>query len=215
MGSSVFLSKERTNSSPSALGARGARARLRPPSRPLVASEPHPHLSSATPGPLCLQSALCPLRAGLAPGHVMEPRGPVLGPQPHPLLRRALPQMKWGAGRNLPLPPPGGRDELRARPGFSISQQQDSWASRAAGLGRAPAGDPPSPARTPGSLGPGGQRVPWGARRASELGTEGPYLWEPDLCPTPTISDGSLASGTAPPFSWRLPSCSLCFRGLM
>lgn len=65
----------------------------------------------------------------------MEPYRPVLGPhQPHPLLRRALPQMGGGGGGgglqegiSGPLLLPEGRDELQARSGFSISQQQDSW----------------------------------------------------------------------------------------
>lgn len=61
MGSFVFLSKERTNSSPSALGEPvGPGPGLGPRPDPLVASAPHPHLSSATPGPSCLQSALVP-----------------------------------------------------------------------------------------------------------------------------------------------------------
>lgn len=41
-------------------GASGARARPRPPSRPPSGLSTHPHLSSATPGPFCLQSALVP-----------------------------------------------------------------------------------------------------------------------------------------------------------
>lgn len=61
MGSFVFLSKERTNSSPSALGEPvGPRPGMDPHPGPLWSQHPTPTPPSAAPGPFCLQSALVP-----------------------------------------------------------------------------------------------------------------------------------------------------------
>lgn len=141
-------------------GASGARARHGPPSRPLLAFTPHPHL------PLLHQahsasSALVPSAAGWAPGHVTEPQRPVLGPQPHPLARRALLQMGGGCRKESLGPSSSRRGGMSCRPGRDFPSLSNKIpGEQAAGFGRAPAGDPPSPARMPGSPGPGSSGFP-------------------------------------------------------
>lgn len=158
MGSFVFLSKERTNSSPSALGEPvGPGPGTGPHPGPFWPQYPPPPFLSCTRPilpPEC-PGAQCGL--GWAPGHVTEPPKPVLGPQPHPLARRALSQMGGVMCRKESLCPSSSRrGGMSCRPGRDFPSLSNKIpGEQAAGFGRAPAEDPPSPARMPGSPGPG------------------------------------------------------------
>lgn len=82
---------------------------------------------------------------------------------------------------------------------------------QAAGFGREPAGDPPSPTRMPGSPGPGSSLFPGepGGPQNSSLLLPGPVtlqdsLFQPKMAPQPP--------GKPPPILWPPPSLNLCFR---
>lgn len=109
-------------------GASGARARLQPPLRPLLA------LGTSIP-PLLQQAhsvskvPWCPLWTGQGSRTCDWALEACPGP-PSPTHCQGGLCPRWGGvqeGIFEPLLLPEGRDELQAQPGFSISQQQDSW----------------------------------------------------------------------------------------
>lgn len=90
-----------------------------------------------------------------------------------------------------PLLLPEGRDELQAGRDFpSLSNKIPG--EQAAGFGKVPAGDPPSPARTPGSPGPGSSGFPGepGGPQNSSLLLPRP-VGKPDTSRLPPTKDGS------------------------
>lgn len=86
---------------------------------------------------------------------------------------------------------------------------------QAAGFGRVPAGDPPSPARTPRSPGPRSSGFPGELEGPRTPAYPCPGLWESQTLPgsCPTTKDGSPGlPGKPPPFLWPPLSLSRCFR---
>lgn len=145
-------------------GASGARARHR--------LQPRPPSGLSTPPPplplLCCTRPILPseclgahCRLGWAPGHVTKPYRLVPAPQPHPLPRRALPHKGGGYRKESLGPSSSQRGGMSCRPSRDFPSLSNKIpGEQAAGFGRAPAVDPPSPTRTPGSPGPGSSRLP-------------------------------------------------------
>lgn len=69
--------------------------------------------------------------------------------------------MRGGCRKESLGPSSSRRGGMSCRPGRDFPSLSNKIpGEQAAGLGRAPAGDPPSPARTPGSPGPGSSGFP-------------------------------------------------------
>lgn len=184
-----------------------------PPQRPpSVLNTPSPPLLCCTRPILPPECPGAHCRLGWAPGHVTNQALEACPGPPAPPTAEEGPSLEGRGYRKESLGPSSSwRGGMSCRPSRDFPSLSNKIPGEpAAGFGRVPAGDPPSPTRMPGSPGPGSSRFPGepeGLQNSSLL-LPGPVgKLDPSRLPLPTKDDSAAPQANHHPSS-GLPQAS-------